>query len=184
MAINPSTPATLYAGTAGGGVFKSTDSGGTWAAVNRGLPNLNVNALALDPTGATTLYAGLDGGSVWQSTPPTGTTTTTTTTALLPTSAHASGANGAFYTTNVSIANAGSSATSFTLKFLGNNQDGSNGPEQAFNLDPGKSTTLFDVLGSVFGQTSAFGAIRITSNSPTLTSSLSLPLRALAVLSA
>ena len=70
LAIDPTAPATLYVGT-NGGVFKSTDSGGTWAAVNTGLPTLDVRALALDPTGATTLYAGLADGSVWQSTPPT-----------------------------------------------------------------------------------------------------------------
>jgi len=163
LAIDPSTPSTLYAGT-NVGVFKSTDSGGTWAAVNKGLPNLYVSALALDPTGATTLYAGA--GGVWQSTPPTSGATATI--ALLPTSAHSPGANGAFYTTNVSIADTGALGASFTLKFLGNNQDGSSGPEQTFNLDPGKSTTFFDVLGSVFSQTSGFGAIRITSNSPTL----------------
>ena len=33
---------------------------------------------------------------------------------------------------------------------------------------PGKSVTYFDVLGSVFNQTSNFGAIRITSDSPSL----------------
>ena len=143
LAIDPTTPATLYAGT-NGGVFRSTDSGGTWAAFNTGLPNLPVNALALDPTGATTLYAGLEGGGVWQLTAP----TTGTITALLPASAHSSGANGAFYTTDVSVANTGALAASFTLKFLGNNQDGSNGPEKSFNLDPGKSTTFLDVLGS------------------------------------
>ena len=49
LAIDPTTPATLYAGT-GGGVFKSTDSGGTWAAANTGLTNLDVAALAIDPT--------------------------------------------------------------------------------------------------------------------------------------
>jgi hypothetical protein len=163
LAINPTTPATLYAGTYYG-VFKSTDSGGTWAAVNTGLPSLTVQALALDPTGETTLYAGLSGGSVWQSTPPTGSTTT----ALLPTSAHSSGVNGAFYTTNVSIADTGATGASFTLKFLGNNQDGSTGPEQTFSLDPGKSSTYFDVLGSIFNETNNFGAIRITSSSSTL----------------
>jgi photosystem II stability/assembly factor-like uncharacterized protein len=162
LAINPTTPATLYAG--GVGVFKSTDSGRTWAAVATGLPSLTVQALALDPTGATTLYAGLSYGSVWQSTPPTGGTTT----ALLPTSAHSWGVNGAFYTTNVSIAETGVMATSFTLKFLGNNQDGSTGPEQTFILDPGKSSTYFDVLGSVFNETNNFGAVRITSSSSTL----------------
>ncbi len=71
LTINPTTPSTLYVGTQGGGVFKSTDSGATWAAVNRGLRNLNVYSLALDPSGPTTVYAGVVPGSVWQSTPPT-----------------------------------------------------------------------------------------------------------------
>ena len=164
LSINPSAPATLYVGTNNSGVFKTTDSGGTWAAVNTGLPSLTVQALALDPTGETTLYVGLSEGSVWQSTPPTGSTTT----ALLPTSAHSSGVNGAFYTTNVSIADTGTTGASFTLKFLGNNQDGSTGSEQTFSLAPGKSSTYFDVLGSVFNETNNFGAVRITSSSSTL----------------
>jgi len=50
MAINPTTPTTLYAGTYGGGVFKSTDGGATWSAVNTGLTNKSVRALAIDPT--------------------------------------------------------------------------------------------------------------------------------------
>src|SRR2546425_1043761 len=45
LAINPTTPATLYAGTHRG-VFKSTNSGATWAA-NPGMTNVNVNALAI-----------------------------------------------------------------------------------------------------------------------------------------
>ena len=87
---------------------------------------------------------------------------------LLPSSAHSSGANGAFYTTNVAVANVGAAPASFTMKFLGNNQDGSSGPEQTFDLEAGKSVTYFDVLGSVFNQTSNFGAIRITSDTSTL----------------
>jgi len=83
---------------------------------------------------------------------------------LLPTSAHSSGVNGAFYTTALAIANVGAAPASFTMTFLGNNQDGSGGPEQTFDLDAGKSVTYFDVLGSVFHQTSNFGAIRITSS--------------------
>jgi hypothetical protein len=52
LAIDPTTPATLYAGTDGGGVSKSTDAGGTWAAANTGLeyPYPYVSALAIDPT--------------------------------------------------------------------------------------------------------------------------------------
>jgi hypothetical protein len=71
LAINPTTPATLYAGTYDG-VFKSTDSGGTWAAVNTGLTTLQVGALAINPTTPATLYAGTggmyDGGGVFKST--------------------------------------------------------------------------------------------------------------------
>ncbi|MGA7993241.1 MAG: hypothetical protein WCC53_17575 [Thermoanaerobaculia bacterium] len=82
MAIDPSTPTTLYAGTAGG-VFKSTDSGGTWAASSKRLPilvdsqrprrldeieSVSVTALAIDPATPATLFAGTDGGGVFKST--------------------------------------------------------------------------------------------------------------------
>ena len=69
LAINPSNPTTLYAGTDGGGVFKSTDSGGNWAAENTGLTNLRVRALAIDPGVLGTVYAGTYYGGVWQWTP-------------------------------------------------------------------------------------------------------------------
>ena len=60
----------VYAGTTGG-VFQSTNAGGSWTAVNTGLPFLTVRALALDPTGASTIFASLVSGSVWQSSLPT-----------------------------------------------------------------------------------------------------------------
>src|SRR5207245_1421057 len=60
LAIDPQTPTTLYAGTSGHGVFKSTDGGGTWSAVNTGLTTpcgaVRVNALAIDPPTPTALY--------------------------------------------------------------------------------------------------------------------------------
>ena len=87
---------------------------------------------------------------------------------LLPSSAHSIGAHGAFYTTNVSVSNVGGAPAVFTMKFLGNNQNGSGGPEQTFDLEAGKSVTYFDILGSVFNQTSSYGAIRITSDASTL----------------
>ena len=66
LAIDPSTPSTLYAGTGRGGVFKSTDAGATWGAV--GLPGEDVGALAIDPSTPSTLYAGTGGGGLFKST--------------------------------------------------------------------------------------------------------------------
>ena len=65
LAIDPVTPATLYAGTYSG-VFKSTNGGGSWNAVNTGLPTTNVNALAIDPRTPATLYAGTENGGVFK----------------------------------------------------------------------------------------------------------------------
>jgi uncharacterized protein (TIGR03437 family) len=84
LAIDPSTPATIYAGTFGSNVaaysvFKSTNGGTSWTAVSSGLPaNTDVRALAIDPSSPATLYAGTaggvykstNGGTSWQ---PTGT---------------------------------------------------------------------------------------------------------------
>jgi len=49
FAIDPRTPATLYAGLEGDGVFKTTDAGGSWRAVSSGLSRPRVSALAVDP---------------------------------------------------------------------------------------------------------------------------------------
>ena len=68
LAIDPATPTTLYAGTDSGGVFKSTNGGGNWSAVNTGLTATYVTALAIDPETPTTLYAGTWGGGVFKST--------------------------------------------------------------------------------------------------------------------
>jgi len=62
LAIDPTTPLTVYAGTHTNGVFKSTDGGASWNPANAGLGSLVVNALAVDPVTPTTLYAGTDGG--------------------------------------------------------------------------------------------------------------------------
>jgi hypothetical protein len=87
---------------------------------------------------------------------------------LLPSSVHAAGLGGASYSTNLTVANVGGAPTSFTLAFLGHDVDGSSGPEATFDLAPGRSVTYADVLGSVFGEPSTYGAIRIRSESPFL----------------
>ncbi len=75
LAVDPLTPTTLYAGTQGGGVFKSTDGGANWNSTN--LTNVIISALAINPQAPTILYAGTnssgvlksaDGGKTWTST--------------------------------------------------------------------------------------------------------------------
>jgi hypothetical protein len=67
LALDPTNPSTIYAGTNGGGVFLSSDAGLNWSASNAGLTNLAIRALVLDPTTPSTIYAGTDGGGVFQS---------------------------------------------------------------------------------------------------------------------
>jgi N-acetylneuraminic acid mutarotase len=68
LAIHPQTPDTIYAGTYGGGVFKSTNGGTNWTAINTGLTNTSVFALAIDPQTPDTIYAGTYYGDVFKST--------------------------------------------------------------------------------------------------------------------
>src|SRR3989442_3769376 len=48
LAIDPQRPTPLFAGTRDHGVYKSTDGGRSWQAVNSGLNNLSVSALVVD----------------------------------------------------------------------------------------------------------------------------------------
>lgn len=63
LEIDPLTPATLYAATAVG-MFKSTNGGGAWTAINSGLTSLSIRCIAVDPQTPTTLYAGAGGAVV------------------------------------------------------------------------------------------------------------------------
>lgn len=60
LAVDPTTPEVLYAGSRYSGVYKSIDAGSTWSFAN--LSSTYVAALAIDPTAPTTLYAGTPGG--------------------------------------------------------------------------------------------------------------------------
>jgi photosystem II stability/assembly factor-like uncharacterized protein len=58
VALDPSDPATLYAGTATG-LFKTTDGGRRWVELAGGLPKQEVLAVALDAEDPATIYVSL-----------------------------------------------------------------------------------------------------------------------------
>ncbi len=74
LAIDPTMPAVVYAGTARGAVEKSVDGGVHWATLDTGAAG-SVEALAIDPATPTTVYLGAttpgdvrrstDGGATW-----------------------------------------------------------------------------------------------------------------------
>lgn len=66
LAIDPQAPETTYAATTGG-VFKTTDGGNTWIAMNSGLTITNVSSLAINPIDSSIVYAGTRGGGVFKS---------------------------------------------------------------------------------------------------------------------
>ena len=78
LVIDPINPATMYAGAATGGVWKTTDAGNSWFPLTDHLPTLAVNSLVMDPSNNNTLYVGTgevipgqgifkttDGGQTW-----------------------------------------------------------------------------------------------------------------------
>ena len=68
LAIDAVSPEILYAATIDEGVYRSTNSGGTWTAVNAGLPTGSTLSLAIDPSDPSILYAGTLRLGVFQST--------------------------------------------------------------------------------------------------------------------
>jgi hypothetical protein len=86
LAVTPATTNVIYAGTDGGGVYKSTDSGATWTNISRSstIQGQNwldpyVNDIDVDPDNPNVVYAAtgylgrgnvyrsLDGGNTWNS---------------------------------------------------------------------------------------------------------------------
>src|SRR5262249_60494843 len=74
FAFGPGGSTNLLAGTFGGGVYQSGDSGRPWTPTSSGLHLSRISGLAVDPSAEGTAFAAafdgvyktVDGGSVWQ----------------------------------------------------------------------------------------------------------------------
>jgi hypothetical protein len=65
IAVDPSSGSHLLVGSAGGGIWESSDQGATWAPRGDGLAALAIGALAFDPHSPRTVYAGTGEGDAF-----------------------------------------------------------------------------------------------------------------------
>ena len=79
IAVDPTNASIIYAGTYGSGIYKSTDGGNSWTAINKGLTSslllpiayddaLWTNTIVIDPTNNSIIHAGTDGDGAYKST--------------------------------------------------------------------------------------------------------------------
>lgn len=135
-----------------------------------GMPNYGKIVRADDsyhPRRLASIYAGelaADGLDLAEMRALVGSSPTVTNSWLLPSSARAPG-TGAFWTTDLSLRNAGAAAATARVKFLGHSGDGTNGPEVEEPLAPGETWTRPDVLSALFGLTADWGPILVRSES-------------------
>ncbi len=54
--FDPTNSNTVWLGAAGGGLWKSTNSGSNWTDMSANLPNLSIANIAIHPTGTNTMY--------------------------------------------------------------------------------------------------------------------------------
>jgi photosystem II stability/assembly factor-like uncharacterized protein len=75
LAIDPTTPQTVYAGGNGGELYKSTDSGATWQDITPNLEQSTIVAIVIDPSASQVIYllsadkgvlASYDEGARWR----------------------------------------------------------------------------------------------------------------------
>jgi hypothetical protein len=62
LVLHPTNPNILWAGSVGGGVWKSTNAGATWIPTDDFMANLAATCLAIDPTNPNVLYCGTGEG--------------------------------------------------------------------------------------------------------------------------
>ncbi len=60
--IDPRDTQVMYTGSVGGGIWKTSDGGGTWASLSDRLPNMAIGCMVFNPTNPDIIYAGTGEG--------------------------------------------------------------------------------------------------------------------------
>ena len=68
LAVHPTNPDIVYAGTGAPGLFKTENGGLNWVPINNGISSLYVWSIAIDPSSPDTVYLGTGGAAVFKST--------------------------------------------------------------------------------------------------------------------
>jgi tetratricopeptide (TPR) repeat protein/photosystem II stability/assembly factor-like uncharacterized protein len=66
MAVDPSDPGVIYAGTENAGIYKSINGGISWQPVHNGLGRAWIHSIVIDPEDPRTVYAGVSTGGVYK----------------------------------------------------------------------------------------------------------------------
>ncbi len=95
----------------------------------------------------------------------------------LPSVGSGSGAQGSHWFTSVWIFNPGVNPANATLYFLARGSSNASAPSASIVIQPGETIRIPDLMGDIFGTSSAFGALRVSSNEKILVASriFSLP---------
>ena len=62
LAIHPAKPDTIFAGSVGGGIWKTVNGGASWRAVDDFMPVLSVSSIVIDPANPNVMFAGTGEG--------------------------------------------------------------------------------------------------------------------------
>jgi hypothetical protein len=78
LVIHPTTPSRMWAGSVGGGIWRSDNSGGSWYPLDDWMGNLAICCLTMDPGNSNVMYAGtgegfgnfdaISGEGIWKTT--------------------------------------------------------------------------------------------------------------------
>ncbi len=68
IAVEPTQQNIIYAGSPGGGIWKSTNAGENWKPLGDRMTNMSVWAIAIDPNNSNTVFLGNSAGQIMKST--------------------------------------------------------------------------------------------------------------------